>query len=163
MLEAFRATVDDRKKVSMAVKGGGSGMIAEEAEAGGFECAGVDRPGGFSTEGSEGKWSCGRGGGGDEEKGRSGVSQKPGQKPSIAFLMPEFGGGIESSVTLSVPRGRAARWNGPVHHYLKLLWNKLLTQKECSPSQKFHIGPLSNCFSRRVRAHFSAAVRGPIP
>ena len=49
MLEAFRATVDDRKKVSVAVKGGGSGMIAEEAEAGGFECAGVDRPGGFSN------------------------------------------------------------------------------------------------------------------
>ena len=33
MLEAFRATVDDRKKVSIAVKGGGPDMIAEEAEA----------------------------------------------------------------------------------------------------------------------------------
>ena len=33
MDEELTATDDDRKKVSIAVKGGGTGMIAEEAEA----------------------------------------------------------------------------------------------------------------------------------
>ena len=96
------------------------------------------------------------------------------KKPSIAFHMPAIGGAITSSVLLSIPRGRAARWNGPVHHYLQTAaWSKCLARGVQSKSGNSHwfslkllLSPRPGEFFRlRLHSYTAAAVisRGSNP
>jgi hypothetical protein len=77
--------------------------------------------------------------------------------------MPAIGGAITSSVLLSIPRGRAARWNGPIHHYLQTAgWSKCSARGVQSKSGNSHWSSLKLLLSPLPGALFRSRSR-PIP
>ena len=85
------------------------------------------------------------------------------KKPYIAFHMPAIGGALNPAYCC--PYHAAARRAGTALFIITLRRFETDAAARASAVQvrRFHIGSLSNCFCRRVRANFSAFVSAPIP